>query len=78
MNPQKKKIYKFVPKPRMCKLKDEDTTRLITREMTARNDCINKADDVQKALDATVSQWVCQAAVQIVSKTAYPKKWAPD
>ena len=28
MKPQKKKIVKFVPKPRMWKLKDENTARL--------------------------------------------------
>ena len=38
MKPQKKKIVKFVPKPRVWKLKDEETARLFTHEMAARND----------------------------------------
>ena len=48
MNPQKKKIVKFVPKPRVWKLKDEDTSRLFTHEIAARNDDVTKADDIQK------------------------------
>ena len=48
MKPQKKKIVKCIPKPRVWKLKDEETVRLFTREMTARNDDVTKADDVQK------------------------------
>ena len=30
MEPQKKKIVKFVPKPRVWKLKDEETSRLFS------------------------------------------------
>ena len=48
MKPQKKKIVKFVPKPRVWKLKDEETDRLLTHEMEARNDDVTKADDIQK------------------------------
>ena len=48
MKPQKKKIFKFVPKPRVWKLKDEETARLFTHEMAARNDEVTKADDIQK------------------------------
>ena len=48
MTPQKKKIVKFVPKPRVWKLKDEETARLFTREISARNNDVTKADDVQK------------------------------
>ena len=48
MKPQMKKIVKFVPKPRVWKLKDEETARLFTHEMTARNDDVTKADDIQK------------------------------
>ena len=33
---QKKKIVKFVPKPRVWQLEDEETTRLFTHEMAAR------------------------------------------
>ena len=42
LKPQKKKIVKFVPKPRVWKLKDEETTRLFTHEMAARNDEVTK------------------------------------
>ena len=48
MKPQKKKIVKFVPKPRVWKFKDEETAILFTREMAVRNDDVTKADDVQK------------------------------
>ena len=48
MKPQKKKIVKFVPKPRVWKLKDEKTARLFTHEMAARNDEVTKPDDIQK------------------------------
>ena len=33
MKPQKKKIVKCVPKPRVWKMKDEETARLFTHEM---------------------------------------------
>ena len=32
----------------MWKFKDDDTARLFTREIAARNDYVNKADDIQK------------------------------
>ena len=32
----------------MWKLKDEETARLFTNEMAARNDDVAKADDIQK------------------------------
>ena len=62
INPQKKKIVKFVPKPRVWQLKDEETARLprvwqlkdeetarlFTHEMAARNDEVTKAEDIQK------------------------------
>ena len=32
----------------MWKLKDEDTDRLFTHEIAARNDDVAKADDIQK------------------------------
>ena len=37
MKPQKKKIVKFVTKLRVWMLKDEETARLFTQEMAARN-----------------------------------------
>ena len=45
IKPLKKKIVKFMPKPTMWILKDEETARLFTHEMAARND---NADDIQK------------------------------
>ena len=45
MKPHKKKMLKFVPKPKVWKWNDEETSRLFTCEMTARN---SKTDDVQK------------------------------
>ena len=48
MKPHNKKIVKFIPKPRVWKLKDEETGRLFTHEMAARNDVVTKADDIQK------------------------------
>ena len=48
MKLQLNKIVKFVPKPSMWKLKDEETARLFTREMVVRNDDVTKAHDVQK------------------------------
>ena len=35
-------------KPRVWKLKDEETARLFTHEMATRNDDVTKADDIQK------------------------------
>ena len=48
MTPQKKNIVKFVPKPRLWKLRDEETARLFTREMADRNDDVTKAYEIQK------------------------------
>ena len=48
MKPPKKKMVKSVPKPRVWKLKDKGTVKLCTREMTARNYEVIKADDVPK------------------------------
>ena len=47
MKAQKKKIIKFVPKVRVWKLKDEETARLFTHEMAARNDDVAKPDDIK-------------------------------
>ena len=47
MNPQKRTIVKFVLIPRVCKLKDEETAILFTRDMADRNDYVIKADGVQ-------------------------------
>ena len=48
IKPQNKKIIKCVPKPIVWKLTDEETARLFTREISARNDDVTKGDDVQK------------------------------
>ena len=58
MEPLKKKIVKFVPKPRVWKLKDEETARLFTREMAARNNDVTKADDVQKKWVLIKETWL--------------------
>ena len=42
IKPQKKEIV-FVPKPRVWKLKYEETARLFTHEMAARNYCIDSS-----------------------------------
>ena len=44
LKPQKKFVT-FVPKPRVWKLKDEETARLYTHQMAARNDDVTKAND---------------------------------
>ena len=48
MKPQKKTIVKLVPKPRVWKLRDEETVRLFTRGVAARNNDVTTADDIQK------------------------------
>ena len=52
MKPQKK-IVKFVPKPRVWKLKDEETARLLTHEMATRND-----DAIKKKLLLMKETWI--------------------
>ena len=58
MKPQKKKIVKFVPKPKLWKLKDEETARLFTHKMAARNDEVSKADDIQKKCLLMKETWL--------------------
>ena len=43
------KIVKFVPKPRVWKLKNEQTVRLFTREMAAKNDDVTEADTSRRS-----------------------------
>ena len=71
MKPQNK-IVKFVPKPRVWKLKDEETARLFTREMSARND-VTKADDVQKKWLLRNETWF-QSSKQVGGMTKGPHK----
>ena len=49
MKPQEKIIDKFVPRPKVWKLKDEVLARFFTREMAARNDDVNQAKDVRRS-----------------------------
>ena len=51
MKIQKKKIIRFVPKPKVWKLKDKETARLFTHEMATRNDDVIKADDIREGRD---------------------------
>ena len=46
IKPRKKVIARFFPKPRVWKMKDDETARSFTREMAARNDYDTKADAV--------------------------------
>ena len=39
---------KFVPKPRVCNLKNEETARVFTHKIAARHDDVAKAYDIQK------------------------------
>ena len=48
MKSHRNKSIKFVTKPRVWELKDEDTDRLFIHEIALRTDDFNKADDVRK------------------------------
>ena len=71
--PQKKKIVKFVPKPRVWKLKDEETSRLFTHEMAARNDEVTKADDIQKNWLLMKETWL-KGSKQVCGMTKGPPR----
>ena len=43
------KIVKFVPKPRVWKLTNEETVRLFTREMAAKNDDATEANTSRRS-----------------------------
>ena len=73
MKPQNKKIVKFVPKPRVWKLKDEVTTRLFTHEMAARNDEVTKADDIQKKWLLMKEPWL-KGSKQVCGMTKGPPR----
>ena len=73
MKPQKKKIFKFVPKPRVWKLKDEETSRLFTHEMAARNDGVTKADDIQKKWFLMKETWL-KGSKQVCGMTKRPPR----
>ena len=71
MKPQKKKIVKCVPKHRMWKLKDEETARLFTHEMAARNDEAIKADGIQKKWLLMKEAWL-KGSKQVCGMTKGP------
>ena len=84
MKPQKKKIVKFAPKPRVWKLKDEETVRLFTHEMAARNDEVIIADDIRKKWLLINEAWL-KGFKQVCGMTKGParhketrKKWLPN
>ena len=85
MKPQKKKIVKCVPKPRVWKLKDEETARLFIHEMAARNDEVTKADDIQKKWLLMKATWL-KGSKQVCGmmkgpprhKETWWKKWLPN
>ena len=71
MKPQKKKIGKFVPHPRVWKLKVEETARLFTHEMAARNYDVTKADDIQKKWLLMKETWL-KGSKQVCGMTKGP------
>ena len=73
MKPQKKKIVKFVPNPRVWKLKDEETARLFSPEMAARNDEVTKADDIQKKWLMMKETWL-KGSKQVCGMTKGPPR----
>ena len=73
MKPYNKKIVKVVPKPRMWHLKDEETSRLFTHEIAARNDDVTKADDIQKKWLPMKEIWL-KASKQVCRMTKGPPR----
>ena len=57
----------------MWKLKDEETTRLFTHEMEARNDEVTKADDIQKKWLLMKDTWF-KASKQLCGMTKGPPR----
>ena len=81
MKPQKKKIVKFIPKHRVWKLKDEETARLFTHEMAARNGKVTKADDIQNTWLLMKEAWL-KGSKQVCGMTKGPPRhketWLPN
>ena len=73
MKPQKKKIVKFVSKPRVWNLQDEETARFFTREMAARNDDVTNADDIQKKWLLMKETWL-KGSKQVCGMTKGPPR----
>ena len=55
----------------MWKLNDEETARLFTREMAARNDDVTKSDDVQKKWLLMEETWL-KCSKQVCGMTKGP------
>ena len=68
-----KKIVKVVQKPRVWKLKDEETARLFTHEIAARNDEVTKADDIQKKWILMKETWL-KGSKQVCGMTKGPPR----
>ena len=68
-----KKIVKIVQKSRVWKLKDEETARLFTREMAARNDDVTKAEDIQKKWLLMKKTWL-KGSKQVCGMTKGPPR----
>ena len=66
-----KKIVNHVPKPRVWKLKDEETARLFANEMADGNDDVTKADDIQKKWLLMKETWL-KASKQVCGMTKGP------
>ena len=72
MKPQKNKIV-CVPKPRVWKLKDEESSRLFTHEMAARNGEVTKVDDIQKKWLRMKETWL-KGSKQVCGLTKCPTR----
>ena len=57
--------------PRVWSLKDEETARLFTHEMAARNDEVTKADDIQKKWLLMKETWL-KGSKQVCGMTKGP------
>ena len=62
---------KIVPKPRVWKLKYEETARLFPRENAARNDDVAKADGIQKKWLLMKETWL-KSTRQVCGMTKGP------
>ena len=62
---------KFVPKPRVWKLRDDETARLFTCEIAAKNDDVTKVDDIQKKWLLMKETWL-KCSKQVCGMTKCP------
>ena len=72
MKPQKKKIVKFVPKPRVWKLKDDETA-IDCLLMKWQLEMMNKADDIQKKWLLMKEIWL-KGSKQVCGMTKGPPR----